>query len=159
MDSLSHDPLGGADGCHGPVHLERWRFDLEATSAAAARLCSCIRCSKSCPRSSFGRILPPPRRPRAAQMAGWWNFLRPPNICDWRLRYAQNMSGLPPIMDVGGGVKHKIVQNSSPGAFFHIGHIFQTSPIQDGVGTAEKHVKNATPSPEMRPEIRPLRQK
>ena len=105
--SLIARSVGDADGCHGSVHLERWCFDLEAASAAAARLCSCIRCSKSCPRSSFGRFYAPPAAHGRPRWHGWWKFPGLPNICAWSLRRAQNISG-----------EHKVVQNSSAGTFF-----------------------------------------
>ena len=60
-------------------------------------------CQKSCPRSSFGRFYAPPAAHGRPRWHGWWKFPGLPNICAWSLRYAQNMSGLPPVMDVGGG--------------------------------------------------------
>ena len=114
---------------------------------------------KKLPAFEFWQVLRPPAAHGRPRWHGWWKFLRLPNICAWSFRPAQNIYGLPPVVEVGwaGGTQSR--PKLERWHVFRMGHAFQTSPIQDGVGTAEKHVKNATPSPEIRPEIRPLRQK
>ena len=124
---------------------------------------------KSCPRSSFGRFYAPPAAHGRPIWHGWWKFPGLPNICAWSLRPAQNICGLPPIVEVGRGGGAQNRPKLSAGTFSNgtcISNIsnprWNCPPYVFYVPMAyqaNKDVKNATPWPEIRPEIRPLRQK
>ena len=81
---------------------------------------------KKLPASEFWQVLHPPAAHGRPRCHCWWKFPGLPNMCDWSFRPAQNISGLPPIMEVGwgGGAQHRSTRE--PWRVFHIRHLFQT---------------------------------
>ena len=76
---------------------------------------------------------PPPAAHGRPRWHGWWKFPRLPNICAWSLRPAQNICGLPPLVEVGRGRGAHIRPKLERWHVFRMGHVFQTSPIQNGI--------------------------
>ena len=111
-----------------------------------------------------GFYIPPAAHGRPS-CHGWWKFPRLPNICAWSLRPAQNICGLPPIIAVGrgGGTQHR--PKLERWYVFRMGHVFQTSSIQDGVALPMystcrySGAENHTPSHEIASKMRPLKHK